>query len=69
MVENDRLVNKAVRVGFSNGLNTQIVSGLSDGATVALDYDETMSPEAGGATEDMRSPFAPKRPGENKNKK
>lgn len=69
VVENDRLVNKAVRVGFSNGLNTQIVSGLSDGATVALDYDETMSPEAGGATEDMRSPFAPKRPGENKNKK
>lgn len=61
VVEGNSLVNKVVKTGTSNGIKTQILSGLAEGATVATGYDES-APQAQTPTSDQ-SPFAPKRPG------
>lgn len=63
-VRGDRLVPVEVTTGESNGNVTQVLSGLSEGETVALEYDTAAiaapgAPE-GGNTE--QSPFAPKPP-------
>lgn len=57
-----------VKIGESNGIRTQIVSGLSDGATVAVGYTESSLAKSD-TQEAQRSPFAPQPPGRNKNKK
>lgn len=64
-VNGPRLLPVAVTIGASNGMKTQIVSGLSDGAIVATGYSEASSPESG-AKDAEQSPFAPPRPGRNK---
>lgn len=61
-VSGDKLVPTAVTIGASNGMKTQIVSGLADGAEVATGYTESSS-AAGSQQETERSPFAPQRPG------
>ena len=66
VVEDNTLVNKAVKVGVSNGIRTQIVSGVADGAVVAVGY-ETVEAARGGNAE--KSPFTPQPPGANKKKK
>ena len=66
LVREDRLVPAAVTTGASNGMMTQVVSGLPDNATVATGYSVTAqgAPKDGGE----RSPFAPQPPGRNKKK-
>lgn len=63
-VRGDRLVPVQVTTGESNGNVTQVLSGLSEGETVALEYDTAAmgAPEDsdGGNTE--QSPFAPRPP-------
>ncbi len=63
-VRGDRLVPVQVTTGESNGNVTQVLSGLSEGETVALEYDTAAmaAPEGadGGNTE--QSPFAPRPP-------
>lgn len=66
VVEGNSLVPKAVTIGMSNGIKTQVVDGLSDGAVVATGYDESAS--GGNADGGERSPFAPQPPGRNKKK-
>ncbi|MDE7142954.1 MAG: efflux RND transporter periplasmic adaptor subunit [Muribaculaceae bacterium] len=66
VVDGGSLVPPVVTVGASNGIKTQILSGLSDGAVVATDYDTTAEAPAGQDAE--RSPFAPQPPGRNKKK-
>ena len=66
VVDGQSLVPTVVKIGESNGIRTQIVSGLADGATVATGYTE--SAMAKGGEEAQRSPFAPQPP-RNKNKK
>ncbi len=66
IVEGNRLVNKVVKTGETNGLRTRIISGLDAGAVVATGYDEGMAMPG---SSDKQSPFAPKRPGEKKDKK
>ncbi|MDE6125986.1 MAG: efflux RND transporter periplasmic adaptor subunit [Muribaculaceae bacterium] len=66
VVDGGSLVPTVVTVGASNGIKTQILSGLSDGAVVATDYDTTAEAPAGQDAE--RSPFAPQPPGRNKKK-
>lgn len=66
-VRDNKLLPTAVTVGLSNGVNTQIISGLPDGAIVAVDYDSAM-PDNQSEQNGERSPFAPQPPGRNKKK-
>lgn len=66
VVEGNSLVPTAVKVGASNGIKTQIVSGLKDGAAVATGYSTRAAAPSGDGAE--RSPFAPQPPGRNKKK-
>lgn len=65
-VENGSLVPVAVGIGLTNGVKTQIVSGLKDGAVVAVDYGIVVPDKVSQSGE--RSPFAPQPPGHNKKK-
>ena len=63
-----------VTVGISNGINTEIISGISEGATIVTEATLGKMP-GGGAPADMqqaaggeRSPFMPGPPGSNKKK-
>lgn len=62
VVEGQNLVQKAIVVGESNGIKTQVISGLPAGAKVAVGYDESAA-SPGNAPSGQTSPFAPKRPG------
>ena len=66
-VEGDRLKPVAVTTGESNGIRTQIISGLAEGAVVATGYEDATLTDAPGADSE-RSPFAPQPPGRNKKK-
>ncbi len=68
VVKGGSLVPTLVEVGASNGIKTQILSGLDEGAVVATGYDETASAAPSGGEEGERSPFAPQPPGRNKKK-
>lgn len=67
VVEGSSLVNKAVKIGMTNGIKTSVVSGLANGATVAVGYETVSGNEQGGPV-DKQSPFAPQPPGRNKKK-
>lgn len=68
VVENGKLVNKAVEIGMTNGIKTSVLSGISEGTVVAIGYETNAdAAQAGGAT-DKQSPFAPQPPGKNKKK-
>ncbi|MDE6323790.1 MAG: efflux RND transporter periplasmic adaptor subunit [Paramuribaculum sp.] len=62
VVEGDKLVQKAVVVGESNGMKTQVLGGLPAGAKVAVGYDDS-AVVSDKAPSGQTSPFAPKRPG------
>lgn len=66
VVDGNSLVPTAVTIGETNGIKTQILSGLSAGTTVATGYSEASAEESGSG--DARSPFAPTPPGRNKKK-
>ncbi len=66
-VEGDRLVPVIVKVGVTNGVNTEILSGLNEGETVAVDYAESNAGAMPG-NQAERSPFAPGPPNRNKKK-
>lgn len=68
VVEGLSLIPTVVKTGESNGIKTQIVSGLPDGATVAVGYKDSHMAD-GDMQDAQRSPFAPQPPGRNKNKK
>lgn len=59
------LVNRVVKIGLSNGVKTEIISGLQEGAVVATGYT-IANPQQGGGQ--ATSPFAPKPPSGNKKK-
>lgn len=65
VVEGDKLVNKVVETGVTNGIKTGIISGLTEGAIVATGYDESAA-SAGGDSEGQKSPFAPQPPSRKK---
>lgn len=67
-VERDgKLVQTAVEVGVANGITQQITSGLKTGDKVALQYVEAADELPGENSKE--SPFMPKPPGRDKNKK
>lgn len=67
VVEDGKLVNKAVEIGMTNGIKTSVLSGISEGALVAIGYETNADAQAG-APADKQSPFAPQPPGRNKKK-
>ena len=66
VIDGNTLTPTAVNVGATNGVKTQILSGLNEGTLVAVDYGTAMNDEAKQSSE--RSPFAPQPPGRNKKK-
>jgi len=66
-VSNGNLTPVAVTVGASNGLKTQILDGLTEGAAIAVDYTSGQSAADAPADGEV-SPFAPRPPGGNKKK-
>lgn len=64
VVDGDKLLPTVVTTGLSNGIRTQILSGVSEGATIATGYSESVSGQEGPAAQ--RSPFAPTPPGRKK---
>ncbi|MDE5669011.1 MAG: efflux RND transporter periplasmic adaptor subunit, partial [Duncaniella sp.] len=67
VVDGMSLVPTVVKIGESNGIKTRILSGLSEGTSVAVGYTESAIATA--SIETQRSPFAPQPPGRNKTKK
>jgi hypothetical protein len=59
-----------VKIGTTNGVNTQIISGLKEKDVVAIDYDTKAVAEADAddSSSTETSPFAPQPPGKNKKK-
>ena len=67
IVEGNTLVNKAVKIGMTNGIKTSVTEGLAEGTEVAVGYEIMTAASDNGAT-DKQSPFAPQPPGRNKKK-
>lgn len=67
VVDGDRLKPVLVKTGVTDGAKTQVVSGLADGAVVAVDYEVAASNERPQENAE-KSPFAPQPPGRNKKK-
>lgn len=68
VVDGKKLVPTAVTIGQSNGVKTEILSGVADGAVLAVGYESGVAPMDGGDAAGDRSPFAPQPPGRNKKK-
>lgn len=66
-LEGGNLIPTAVVVGQSNGIKTEILSGLQEGDIVATGYENVKEGPENQSGE--RSPFAPQPPGGNKKKK
>lgn len=66
VVRNNELVETAVELGMKNSVYQQIISGLKQGDTVALQYEEKTSDNKGPKAQE--NPFMPKPPGANRNK-
>ena len=67
-IEGNTLKANTVQLGMSDGINTEIISGIGEGVLVVTGIEEVA--EAAGPAEQQqeRSPFAPGPPGRNKKK-
>lgn len=61
-VSDGRLIPVAVSVGVSNGIDTQILSGLNRGDEIAVEYAVPQSENESPDNQSERSPFAPRPP-------
>lgn len=61
-VSDGRLIPVAVNVGVSNGIDTQILSGLNRGDEIAIEYAVPQSEAGADENQSERSPFAPRPP-------
>ena len=68
VVRNNTLIPVEITMGEDNGIIFEVKSGLKEGDEVALQYNEASMPAADGP-QGAESPFMPKRPGSDKNKK
>lgn len=68
VVRNNTLIPVEITMGEDNGIIFEVKSGLKEGDEVALQYNEASMPAAYGP-QGAESPFMPKRPGSDKNKK
>lgn len=69
VLKDNKLVETQVELGASNSNYRQIISGVSKGDKVALQYNEVTEAEAAESTDTQESnPFMPKRPEDNRKK-
>jgi HlyD family secretion protein len=66
VVKDNTLQPKLVKIGTTNGVNTQIISGLSENEVLAIDYSTSAVAVAEEETSTETSPFAPQPPGSKK---
>ena len=69
VVSGGRLVPTEVEIGLDNGVSIAVLNGLKEGDVVALQYVTAAEATPAGAPQGGESPFMPKRPGSDKNKK
>jgi HlyD family secretion protein len=70
-IEGNSIVSHKVNIGMTDGTNTQIVSGITEGAKVITGLSvvgEATEPQANAGGESESSPFAPSHPGKDKKK-
>ncbi len=70
-IEGNSIVSHKVNIGMTDGTNTQIISGITEGAKVITGLSvagEATEPQANAGGESESSPFAPGRPGKDKKK-
>ena len=65
VVRNNKLYPVSIETGANNGINVEVLSGLKKGDVVAIDYSAEQVAEQS-SDDSESSPFAPKRPGQNK---
>ena len=56
----------AVKTGLTDGINTEILEGLSRGQKIVVDVKQTEEGNTNESQQQEASPFAPKRPGKKK---
>ena len=66
-IEGNTIKAHTVQIGMSDGINTEIISGISEGSIIVTGVEE-VSADAGPVETQERSPFAPGPPGRNKKK-
>lgn len=66
-IEGNTIKAHTVQIGMSDGINTEIISGISEGSIIVTGVEE-ISADAEPAEAQERSPFAPGPPGRNKKK-
>ncbi|MCC8070621.1 MAG: efflux RND transporter periplasmic adaptor subunit [Bacteroidales bacterium] len=64
----DKLEPVTITVGANNGVNVAVLSGLTTDDKVAEEYSTTVVAEEDASSSADQSPFAPKRPGQDKEK-
>ena len=67
VLRENKLIETAVELGVNNGINQQILSGLSKGDKVALQYVAPSQQQKGEKAQE--NPFMPKPPGGRRNNK
>ncbi|MCD8210081.1 MAG: efflux RND transporter periplasmic adaptor subunit [Prevotella sp.] len=70
-LSNNEFVSHAVKTGITDGINTEILSGIKEGTKVVTEATASGSSEASSnqSSQTETSPFAPHRPNQNNNKK
>lgn len=68
VVEDNKLVNKIVKIGYTNGIKTSVLGGIEEGTVIATGYETKASKPQSDQTDGKQSPFAPQPPGKNKKK-
>ena len=66
-IEGNTIKAHTVQIGMSDGINTEIISGISEGSIVVTGVEEISADAVPDETQE-RSPFAPGPPGRNKKK-
>lgn len=69
VVRDNKLYPTNVTTGANNGVSIEIKSGLNNGDVIALDYSEALPEKPDNSDSEESSPFMPKRPEGNRNKK
>ncbi len=66
VVDGNKLVPTVIKLGATNGMCTEILSGLKEGQLVAMDYNTEAEKDSDTESSSETSPFAPQPPGKKK---
>ncbi|MGN0282879.1 MAG: efflux RND transporter periplasmic adaptor subunit [Prevotella sp.] len=67
-IEGNTIKAHTVQIGMSDGINTEIINGISEGAMIVTGVEEVAEVAEPATEQQERSPFAPGPPGRNKKK-